>query len=96
MRNKNDCIGKCEKRMFTKHRGVCKTYSVLQTKYAEILENDPTVKEFATNIPLKGTTYTTDFYITNADGTVMVRECILHLDLVKPRWLALLEYSVPN
>ena len=93
MRNRNDKSLPCKTHIFSKHHGVCRTYSILQTKYAEILESDPSVKEFEVNVPIKGTTYSTDFLITNIDGSLMVRECILHFDLAKPRWLALLDLS---
>ena len=93
MRSKTEKTSYCKKQMFSKHHGICKTYSILQTTYAEMLESDPSVKDFEVNVPIKGTSYTSDFLITQMDGSIMVRECILHLDLVKPRWLALLDLS---
>ena len=93
MRNKNNGTEECRKHIYSKCRGVCKTYSLLQSAYAEILENDPQVKSFICNQPMEGTSYTTDFVITKTDGSVMVRECIMKRDLVKPRWLGLLDLS---
>ena len=36
--------GRCEKRSLSKCVGVCRTYSDLQSAYADILEADPQVK----------------------------------------------------
>ena len=39
MRKKN-YKGRCEKRMLSKCRDICRTYDPIQTIYAEILERD--------------------------------------------------------
>ncbi len=91
MRNPTNHNERCEKQMFGKCQGVCKTYSILQKEYAKTLDADPNVKSFVCNVPMEGTSYTSDFYITMKDDSIMVRECIMHQDLVKPRWLALLD-----
>ena len=46
--------GRCEKRSLSKCVGVCRTYSDLQSAYADVLEADPQVKEFQCNVLLEG------------------------------------------
>ena len=64
--------GRCEKRSLSKCVGVCRTYSDLQSAYADVLEADPQVKEFQCNVLLEGLSigeYTTDFLCTMQDGS---------------------------
>lgn len=97
MRNSNNKI-RCEKQMFSKHDGVCKTFSALQLAYAKQLEEDPHVIEFQCNVPLTNFeltdgTYTTDFLCTMDTGDKMVRECILRAHLPRPKKLKMLDAS---
>jgi len=45
MRNDKNHSGRCTKQTFSKHPGICRTYSPIQLAYAEQLEADPGVKE---------------------------------------------------
>ena len=79
--------GRCKKRSLSKCVGVCRTYSDLQSAYADVLEADPQVKEFQCNVLLEGLSigeYTTDFLCTMQDGSLRVRECIPRDRLTKP------------
>ena len=53
MRKKN-FKGKCEKRVLTKCKSVCKTYDAIQFAYADMLENNPKIVEIRCNEELKG------------------------------------------
>lgn len=64
MRNDKNHSGRCTKQTFSKHPGICRTYSPIQLAYAEQLEADPGVKEFQCNVPLQ------DFELT--DGSYML------------------------
>jgi len=67
--------GRCEKRSLSKCVGVCRTYSDLQSAYADVLEADPQVKEFQCNVLLEGLSigeYTTDFLCTMLHGYLAV------------------------
>ena len=88
--------GLCEKRSLSKCVGVCRTYSDLQSAYADVLEADPQVKEFQCNVLLEGLSigeYTTDFLCTMQDGSLRVRECVSRDHLVKPMNVKLLDAS---
>lgn len=89
MRNSNN-KPRCTKQTFSKHPGICRTYSPLQLGYAEQLEADPSVKEFQCNVPLldfelTDGLYTTDFLFTKSDGDKAVRECVYRKKLSLPR-----------
>lgn len=88
----------CTKQVFSKHQSVCKTYSPIQAAYAKILEDDPDVAKFQTNVKLTdldfdGATYSTDFLITKTNGDVIVRECIKRTYLMRPKKLQMLDAS---
>ena len=64
---------RCEKQSFTKHAGVCRTYSELQLAYAPQIEANPNIVEFRCNVPLPDFeltdgSYTTDFLCTTVTG----------------------------
>lgn len=97
MRNsKNNA--KCEKRHYEKCvNNPAKMYSVLQRRYADILEADDQVKTFEINVPVeidveKGV-YTTDFLIELTDGTKTVKECVFRKHLCQPKTVNLLSQS---
>ena len=84
--------GKCEKRKLSKCEGICKTYSKLQTVFADILEADDEVVSFECNVDMKGVAdnqYSTDFVAVKDDGTKMVRECVWHRNLERPSYSSL-------
>ena len=90
---KKNYKGRCEKRILSKCKGVCKTYDSLQYKYSELLEQNDEIKEFQCNVLLENQDYTTDFFCTKQDGDIMVRECVLKNHLSKPRTIKLLDIS---
>lgn len=96
MRNKKVRVA-VQKRKLSKCSTVCRTYSDLQFRYADMLEEREDVKEFDVNVPLESLSiegeYTTDFLITRHDGTQFVRECILRNHLTKPLTAKMLDAS---
>lgn len=88
---------RCEKRTMSKCvDGVARTYSVLESKYADKLEADPNVKEFRCQVLLEGMdtgAYCSDFVATKLDGDLMVRECVYRKQLTKPMTAKLLDSS---
>ncbi len=67
MRNEKNHDERCEKLTFSKHHGVCKTYTAIQLAYAKKLQQDNHITEFCCNIPLPDIeltdgSYTTTFY----------------------------------
>ena len=92
MRKKN-YKGRCEKRILSKCKGVCKTYDEIQFAYAEILQNFEDIREFQCNVELDGLEYTTDFLCTTINDDFLVRECVLRKHLSKPMTVKLLDLS---
>lgn len=88
---------RCEKRSMSKCAdGVARTYNVLESKYAETLEQNPDVKEFRCQFLLEGLEmgeYCSDFVATKVDGDLMVRECVFRKHLTKPMTAKLLDES---
>ena len=85
--------GKCDKRRISKCKDVCRTYSDLQYAYSDVLQNNDDIVEIQCNVPLDDQEYTTDFLCLKADGTFMVRECVLRKHLTKPMTVQLLDIS---
>ena len=98
MRNSKSKV-QCTKRALSKCSDpVCRTYSPLQTVYAEILEKDDRVQYFACNVsltdfPLTDGSYTTDFLITLNDGELVVAECCKRDHICRPKTIQLLDAS---
>ena len=96
MRNSNSKV-RCEKRKLPKCDDLLRLYSPMQSTFADILQTDDSVKSFRCNVPLEscdaGDGFTTDFYVTKADDTVMVRECVYRKHLSKPMTIKLLMAS---
>ena len=90
---KKNYKGRCEKRSLSKCKDVCRTYSPIQRAYADILENDSSIKEFQCNVPLGDAEYTSDFLCTRTDGELIVRECVQRKLLTKPMTVKLLDTS---
>lgn len=95
MRKKN-YKGKCEKRSLGKGTDVIRTYDAIQYQYADVLQEDETVKEISCNVALDGLPageYTSDFVCVKVDNELMVRECVQRKHLTKPMTLKLLDAS---
>ncbi len=90
---KKNYKGRCEKRILSKCKGVCKTHDSLQYKYSDLLEQNDEVKEFQCNVLLENAEYTSDFVCKKLDGDIMVRECVLRKHLSKPMTIKLLDIS---
>ena len=69
----------------------------MQDDYAKFLQIDDNVKAFACNVRLdedpETESYTSDFVITLADGTLRVRECVYRKHLERPSTARLLDLS---
>lgn len=96
MRNSKSKV-RCEKRKLPKCEDLLRLYSPMQSRFADLLQADDSVKSFRCNVPLDscdaGEGFTTDFVITRADDTVMVRECVYRKHLSKPLTIKLLTAS---
>lgn len=88
---------RCEKRTMSKCAdGVVRTYNVLESRYADKLQENPNVKEFRCQVLLEGLEigeYCSDFVATKVDGDLMVRECVFRKHLSKPMTAKLLDES---
>lgn len=95
MRKKN-FKGRCEKRTIKKCEGVCRTYDPIQYAFADVLQEDESIKEIKCNVLLDGLQegeYTSDFVCVKADGDLSVRECVQRKHLTKPMTVKLLDTS---
>ena len=92
---KVDYKGRIIKRQLSKCKDVCRSYSEMQDDYARFLQIDDSVKEFTCNVKLEDDpeteSYTSDFVITLADGTLRVRECVYRKHLERPSTARLLD-----
>lgn len=96
MRKKGFRGVRCEKRMLSKCKGVCRTHDALEYAFADMLQADDEVKEFQCGFYLDGFSegeYCTDFVITLANGDLRVRECVQRKYLAKPMTVRLLDAS---
>lgn len=95
MRKKN-FKGRCEKRILSKCKEVCRTYDEIQFAYADILQADDSIREIRCNVLLDGLPegeYTSDFVCIKTDCEVLVRECVQRKHLMKPLTVKLLDAS---
>ena len=92
MRKKN-YKGRCEKRVISKCKDICKTYTLLQSAYADILEDDNDISEIRCNVPLENSDYTTDFVCVKTKKDLMVRECVDRKLITKPLTVKMLDIS---
>lgn len=53
--------GRCEKRMLSKSKEVCRLYDPIQSAYANQLEKDDAIREIRCNVPLDDGEHMTDF-----------------------------------
>lgn len=88
---------RCEKRAMSKCAdGVARTFNVIESRYADKLQENPDVKEFRCQVLLEGLEmgeYCSDFVATKMDGDLMVRECVFRKYLTKPMTAKLLDAS---
>ena len=95
MRKKN-YKGRCEKRVLSKCKEVCRTYDDIQSVYAELLQKSDSITEIRCNVlldSLEAGEYTSDFVCVKTDGDMMVRECVNRKYLTKPMTVKLLDAS---
>ena len=95
MRKKN-YKGRCEKRVLSKCKEVCRTYDDIQSAYAELLQESESITEIRCNVlldSLEAGEYTSDFVCVKTDGDMMVRECVNRKYLTKPMTVKLLDAS---
>ena len=85
--------GRCEKRVISKCKEVCRTYDPIQSAYADRLQEDDSIREFQCNVPLDDGEHMTDFLCTKANGEIMVRECVQRKYLLKPMTIRLPDIS---
>ena len=93
---KRDFRGRCEKRSIPKCEGVCRTFDIVQSKYADVLSERVDIQSFRTNVPMGGLTigeYTSDIVAVKADGSLMVRECTRRANLLRTKTCTLLDAS---
>ena len=90
---KSNYKGRCEKRNLSKCKGVCKTYDLIQSAYADMLQADTDIIEFSCNVLLEGSEYMTDFVCIKANQEISVRECVNRNYLTKPMTVKLLDFS---
>lgn len=93
---KKNYKGRCQKRKMKKCKDVVRTYSNIQSAYAEVLEREEKIKEFRCNVFLDGLeagAYSSDFVCVKQDGELMVRECVERKHLMKPMTVRLLDAS---
>ncbi len=88
---------RCEKRTMSKCAdGVARTYNAIESSYAEMLQENPDIKEFRCQVLLEGLEigeYCSDFVAIKMDGDLRVRECVYRKHLRKPMTTKLLDAS---
>lgn len=88
---------RCEKRTMSKCAdGVARTYNAIESSYAEMLQENPDIKEFRCQVLLEGLEigeYCSDFVAVKVDGDLRVRECVYRKDLKKLKTAKLLDAS---
>lgn len=84
---------RCERRTLSKSKEVVRTYDAIQSKYADMLQQDNEIKEIRCNFLLEEEEYTSDFVCTKVNGDLMVRECVFRKYLTKPLTVKLLDMS---
>ena len=85
--------GRCEKRVLSKCKEVCRTYDPIQSAYADRLQVDDSVREFQCNVQLDDGVHMTDFVCVKTDGELMVRECVQRKYMLKPMTIRLMDIS---
>ena len=88
---------RCTKKKLKKCEEVARTYDKIQTRYADILDKDESIKSIRVNVVLDDLDegkFTSDFVCTKTDGDLMVRECVFRKKLSLPRTCKLLDASM--
>lgn len=76
--------------------GVARTFNVIESRYADKLEENSDVKEFRCQVLLEELEmgeYCSDFVAIKVDGDLMVRECVFRKHSTKPMTAKLLDAS---
>lgn len=88
---------RCEKRKLDKCTdGVVKTFNTLESKFADMLQEDDNIRWFRCNVRLEDFPegeYCSDFVCVKTNGDLMVRECVYRKHIMKPRTIKLLDAS---
>lgn len=90
------CRRRCVKRTVRKCEGICKTYSDIHAKYADMLSEREDIESFRTNVLMEGLelgVYTSDIVAVKKDGSLMVRECTERKNLLRTKTCSLLDVS---
>ena len=97
MKKKGYKGSRCEKRYLSKCAdGVAKTFTDIESRFADLLQKDGNIKEFRCNVLLEGFPegdYCSDFVCIKTDGDMMIRECAYRKILTKPMTVRLLDAS---
>lgn len=97
MKKKGYKGSRCEKRHLSKCAdGVAKTFTDIESRFADVLQKDTNIKEFRCNVFLEGFSegeYCSDFVCIKTDGDMMVRECVFRKMISKPLNVRLLDAS---
>lgn len=75
---------------------VARTYNAIESKYAELLQENPDIKEFRCQVLLEGleiSEYCSDFVAVRTDGDLRIWECVYRKDLRKLKTAKLLDAS---
>lgn len=97
MRAKTFRGSRCTKKKLKKCEEVIRTYDKIQTRYADILDKNESIKSIRVNVVLEDLDegeFTSDFVCTKTDGDLMVRECVFRKKLSLPRTCKLLDASM--
>ena len=88
---------RCEKRTMSKcSDGIAKTYNTLESRFADMLQEDDAVESFRCNVPLEDLPegeYCSDFVCVKTNGDLMVRECVYRKNIMRPKTIRLLDAS---
>ena len=93
---KKEYKGRCEKRILQKCNTVFKSYSPIQSAYANILVKNKDIAEIQCNVPLDGEVceeYMSDFLCVMQSGDMIVRECVSRAHITKPMTVKMLDMS---
>lgn len=88
---------RCTKKKLKKCEEVTRTYDKIQTRCADILDKDESIKSIRVNVVLEDLDegeFTSDFVCVKTDGDLMVRECVFRKKLSLPRTCKLLDASM--
>ena len=98
MRNKSTAARLIKRKSEKCISGIVRSYSKLQDKFAQMLDEDESVLEYRVNvdigkIPHFDYLYTTDFVVKKKDGSLHAYEVIQRKHLSKPLTAELLDFS---